>query len=70
MLSEIRYMVPKGATLAGPLPQALQNYTPYFIGVLTASRDAAAAGRFVTFLASPAAQARFRETGWEPLSPR
>jgi molybdate transport system substrate-binding protein len=70
MLSEIRYMVPKGATLAGPLPPALQNYTPYAIGVLTASRDAAAAGRFVAFLDSPAAQARFRNTGWEPLSPR
>jgi molybdate transport system substrate-binding protein len=65
MLSEIRYMVPKGATLAGPLPAALQNYTPYIAGVMTVSRDAAAARRFVAFLASPAAQARFRDTGWE-----
>jgi molybdate transport system substrate-binding protein len=65
MLSEIRYMVPKGATLAGPLPAGLQNYTPYTAGVMTASRDSAAARRFVAFLASPAAQARFRDTGWE-----
>ena len=65
MLSEIRYMVPKGATLAGPLPAALQNYTPYVAGVMRTSPDPAAARRFVLFLASPAAQARFRDTGWE-----
>lgn len=65
MLSEIRLMVPKGATLIGPLPGDLQNHTPYTAAVMRSTRDEAAARAFVRFITSPAGLARFRDSGWE-----
>jgi molybdate transport system substrate-binding protein len=65
MLSEIRLMVPKGATLVGPLPGDLQNYTPYTAAVMRTTKDEAAARAFVRFITSPAGLARFRDSGWQ-----
>jgi molybdate transport system substrate-binding protein len=64
MISEIKLMEPRGARLAGPLPAAVQNYTTYNAAVMTASREAAAARAFVTFVTRPVAKSRFAVTGW------
>lgn len=55
-----------GITLLGPIPDAVQEVTPYKAGVVATSRQQDAARRFVQFLASPAAAAAIRESGLEP----
>lgn len=64
-LAEIRELVDKGVAiaLAGPLPDELQSITGYEAAVTTASANAAAAGEFAKFLASPAARAAMATTG-------
>jgi molybdate transport system substrate-binding protein len=56
----------KGATLVGPLPKEIQNYTVYAAGVATAARDGEAAKALVAFLAGPAAAPVLQAKGMEP----
>jgi molybdate transport system substrate-binding protein len=56
----------KGATLVGPLPAEIQNYTVYAAGVGAAARDRAAAEALVKFLAGPAAAPVLKAKGMEP----
>jgi molybdate transport system substrate-binding protein len=54
-----------GATLVGPIPTEVQNYTVY-AGALSASpRDAGAAQAFLTLLASPEAAAVLKDKGMQ-----
>jgi len=43
MVSEIKLMEPEGATLVGPLPAAVQNYTTYTAAAMSAARNPAGA---------------------------
>jgi molybdate transport system substrate-binding protein len=54
-----------GATLVGPIPAEIQNYTVYAGGVATAARDAAAAQAFLALLGSAGAQAVLKDKGME-----
>jgi len=51
--------------LAGPLPQAIQNYTQFAPGIVSGSSQADAGRALVTFLYSPAAQAVLKAKGFE-----
>ena len=60
--------VPKGVTVAGPLPGPLQGYTFYEAAVLLkGSRDKACAG-FVKYLASAPAAAHWEAAKLEPAT--
>lgn len=59
-------MVP-GATLAGMLPDAIQNYTVYSAGISSASRQKDAAAAFVAELMGPSAQGMMRQGGIQPV---
>lgn len=54
-----------GATLVGPIPAEIQNYTVYAGGVATTARDAAAAGAFLELLAGERAKAVLKDKGME-----
>jgi molybdate transport system substrate-binding protein len=54
-----------GATLVGPLPAEIQNYTVYAGGVAAASRDVEAARRFLATLGGAPALAALKEKGME-----
>ncbi len=54
-----------GATLVGPLPAEIQNYTVYAGGVSAASRDSAAAQAFLAALSPPHSLAVLQEKGME-----
>jgi len=54
-----------GATLVGPLPAELQNYTVYAGGVSAASRDSAAAQAFLGTLSIPHSLAVLQGKGME-----
>jgi molybdate transport system substrate-binding protein len=56
----------KGATLVGPLPKEIQNYTVYAAGVGAAARDGDAAKALVAFLSGPAAAPVLQAKGMEP----
>jgi molybdate transport system substrate-binding protein len=63
LISEI---VPvKGASVAGPLPPALQNAVTYAAGVFAASNARDAALALIAYLASPALFARWKACGFE-----
>jgi molybdate transport system substrate-binding protein len=47
----------KGATLVGPLPQEVQNFTTYAVGMASAARDPAAARALIDALKGPAVTA-------------
>jgi len=51
--------------LVGPLPAAIQYYTTFSAGVVTASRNPDAAQAFVGFISSPSAAAVMRAKGFE-----
>src|SRR5271154_4901918 len=55
-----------GATLVGPLPAEIQNFTVYAAGVGAAAKDAAAAKDFVQFLTGPHALPIIKAKGMEP----
>jgi molybdate transport system substrate-binding protein len=64
LISEI---VPiKGARLAAPVPQALQNYTIYAAAIPASSTDAANARAFIAALTGPAMAERWKAAGFEP----
>lgn len=54
-----------GATLVGPIPAEIQNYTVYAGGVATSARDAAAARAFLELLAGERAKAVLKDKGME-----
>lgn len=54
-----------GATLVGPIPAEIQNYTVYVGGVATAARDIPAAQAFLALLGSAGAQAVLKDKGME-----
>jgi molybdate transport system substrate-binding protein len=56
----------KGVKLAGPLPQALQDYSAYAAAIPLSSTDPAAAHNFITALTSSAMAERWRSNGFEP----
>ena len=53
----------KGVTLAGPLPEEIQNYTVYAAGLSAAARDPKAAQAWIDYLKSPAAAAAIESRG-------
>lgn len=54
-----------GATLVGPIPAEIQNYTVYAGGVAASARDAAAARAFLELLAGERAKAVLKDKGME-----
>lgn len=62
-ISEI--LAVQGATLVGPIPAEIQNYTVYAGGLSAMTKEAAAAKAFLNALAAPAAQVYMREKGLE-----
>lgn len=54
-----------GVELAGPLPAAIQNYTHFTPGIVTASSRADAGRELVAFLSSSPAQAVLKAKGFE-----
>jgi molybdate transport system substrate-binding protein len=65
MVSEIKLFEPRGASLVGPLPPAIQNYTTYVAAVMARSVNQEAASGFVRYITTPAARRAFAATGWE-----
>jgi molybdate transport system substrate-binding protein len=57
-----------GATLVGPLPAEIQNYTVYAAGVGSGAKDKAAAQALVKFLAGPHAGPIIKAKGMMPAS--
>lgn len=55
-----------GVELVGGLPAEVQSFTYYAGGVVSGSKQADAASKFVAFLTSPAAKATFSAKGFEP----
>jgi molybdate transport system substrate-binding protein len=53
----------KGVSLAGPLPEEIQNYTVYAAGLSTAARDAKAAQAWIDYLKGPATSAVIEARG-------
>jgi molybdate transport system substrate-binding protein len=53
----------KGVTLAGPLPEEIQNYTVYAAGLSATSSDPKAAQSWIDYLKSPAASAAIESRG-------
>jgi molybdate transport system substrate-binding protein len=63
---QISEIVPvKGATLVGPLPAEVQNFTTYAAGLGAAARDAAAAKALIQFIAGPASAPILKTKGME-----
>jgi molybdate transport system substrate-binding protein len=53
----------KGVTLAGPLPDEIQNYTVYAVGLSATARDATAAQAWIDYLKGPATSAVIESRG-------
>lgn len=58
----------KGATLVGPLPAEIQNYTVYAAGMSATPKDAAAAKALLARLSSPETATFLKAKGMEPAS--
>jgi molybdate transport system substrate-binding protein len=58
----------KGATLVGPLPAEIQNFTVYSAGLGAAAKDRAAAAGMIKFLSGPHALPIIEEKGMRPAS--
>lgn len=56
-----------GATLVGPIPREIQNYTVYAGALSTGARDVAAANALLAALKGPGAAAILKEKGMEPV---
>jgi len=59
-----------GAVLVGPLPEELQQVTPFSAGLGTRSREPDAAKALIRFLVSPEVQPIVRRTGLDAVAPR
>jgi molybdate transport system substrate-binding protein len=51
------------------LPDELQNYTTFSIGLSANTKEPTAAQQLIAFLRSPAASAVIRSKGLEPIGP-
>ena len=60
--------MPKGVTVAGPLPEPLQNYTFYEAAILAKGSKDDAAAAFVKYLGSAAAAAHWSAGKLEPAA--
>jgi molybdate transport system substrate-binding protein len=68
-IHQISEIVPvQGATLVGPLPAELQNYTTYAAAISASAQDSEAAKALVKLLSGPAAAPVIKEKGMEPAS--
>jgi len=56
----------KAVKAVGPLPQPIQNATAYAAGIMTASSNREAAGRFIAMLTAPAQREAWLSLGFEP----
>ena len=65
-ISEI--LAVKGATLVGPLPAEIQNYTTYAGGIGTAAAQPEAAKAFLAFLGGEAGRRVLADRGMEPAT--
>lgn len=54
-----------GVEFVGPLPAAIQRYTLFSAGIVASSREQAASGEFVAFIASPKSRGVWRSKGFE-----
>src|SRR5262249_18298186 len=61
--------IPKGVTVAGPLPGPLQGYTFYEAAVLSKGCRVKACAGLVNFLARPPAAAHGEAANFEPAPP-
>lgn len=59
----------ESVALAGLLPEQLQNYTTFSIGVSANAKERKAAEQLIAFLRSPAAATAIRSKGLEPMVP-
>ncbi len=62
-ITEIRSFEPKGLKLVGPLPEQVQNSTPYSAAVMSDAPTEEVARDFVSYLGTPAAKAIFTAAG-------
>lgn len=65
MVSEIKLGESHGGSFVGPLPAAVQTYTPYDAVVMSGSTAPDAAQAVVHALTTPAARQVFTAAGWE-----
>jgi molybdate transport system substrate-binding protein len=65
MVSEIKLGESHGGSLVGPLPAAIQTYTPYEAVVMTKAAAPDAARAFIAAITTPAARQVFAAAGWE-----
>ena len=65
MVSEIKLGESFGGKLVGPLPAAIQTYTPYEAVVLSSSKAPDAARAYVRAIVTPEARKVFTAAGWE-----
>jgi len=65
-LSEL--MPVAGIELVGPLPDGVQQVTPYAAGIPVGSKQPAAAKAFIQFLTSPAAAPTVKRFGLDPVT--
>jgi molybdate transport system substrate-binding protein len=56
----------KGATLVGPLPPEIQNFTVYSAGLSAAAKEQATASGLIKFLTGPHALPIIKAKGMEP----
>src|SRR5271169_4308112 len=67
-LHQISEIVPvKGASLAGPLPQKIQNTTTYAAGLSASAKDKDAAKELIEYLSGPDAAAVLKSKGMDPV---
>jgi molybdate transport system substrate-binding protein len=59
----------KGVTLAGPLPEEIQNYTVYAAGISAATKQGEAAEAFIKLLSGTRATAVLKAKGMQPPGP-
>jgi molybdate transport system substrate-binding protein len=64
MTSEIKLGESGGGKLVGPLPAALQVYTPYEAIVMSSAKSPDAAKAFIAAITTPAAHKVFAAAGW------
>jgi len=64
MISEIKLGESYGGALVGPLPGAIQTFTPYEAVVMSTARAPDAARAFIRAITTPAARLVFAAAGW------
>lgn len=57
-----------GITVVGPIPQEVQQVTPYAAGIAAASHDPGEAGRLIAYIASAEAAPVLLSNGLQPLT--